>query len=65
MTIRDEVDAIIDEDNNAVQAGDPAIADAVVTVLVQMLADQVDDLHERVSRLEDQARGADGAPRIG
>ena len=55
MTIREEVDAIIDEANKAVQAGDCAIADPVVTVLVQVLADQVDDLHERVSRLEDQA----------
>ena len=65
MTIREEVDAIIDEANKAVQAGDSAIADQVVTVLVQVLADQVDDLHERVSRLEDQARGADVTPPVG
>jgi hypothetical protein len=64
MTVRAEVDAAIDKANNAVQAGDPAISDPVVTKLVQMLADQVDDLHERISRLEDQAEGAGGAPRI-
>jgi hypothetical protein len=62
MTIRDEVDQIIDEANNAVQAGDPAITDPVATVFVQMLADQVDDLHERISRLEDQAKDANTAP---
>jgi phage shock protein A len=65
MTIREEVDTIINDANKAVQAGDSAIADQVVTVLVQVLADQVDDLHARVSRLEDQARGADVAPPVG
>ena len=62
MTIREEVDTIINDANKAVQAGDQAIADPVVTALVQVLADQVDDLHERVSRLEDQAKAADVAP---
>jgi hypothetical protein len=64
MTVREEVDAVIDEANNAVQAGDPAISDPVVTTLVQLLADQVDDLHERISRLEDRAEGAGAAARI-
>ncbi len=64
MTVRAEVDAAIDEANNAAQAGDPAISDLVVTKLVQLLADQVDDLHERISRLEDNAEGAGVAPPI-
>ena len=64
MTVRAEVDATIDGANKVVQAGDPAISDPIVTSLVQMLADQIDDLHERISRLEDQAEGAGAEPRI-
>ena len=64
MTIREEVDAMIEEANRAVQAGDPSISDSVATTLVRVLADQVDDLHARISRIEDQVEGVGVTPRI-
>ena len=62
MTIREEVDAIITDASNARQAGDPAMADSVVTTIVRTLADQVDDLHRRISRLEDRNSMTDTEP---
>src|SRR5450432_3283819 len=68
VTIRTEVDANITDAKNAAQAGDPAMADPVLSTIFRTLADQVDDLHARVSRLEDRNAITDadgGAPALG